>query len=98
MTMAPPAKKVVERPCWLVGTDPNTGKSQVVEARLVSPVSSYSPWKNGLQINAEYFVVRVGYGCGVLHTLHYTKVHPTREHAEKKLQALQEEHSDDSTC
>lgn len=64
-----------ERPCWLVGQAPD-GHHEVVEARLVGePVDGHQ-------------TVRVGFGCGILHSLPVEKVHLTQEAAEKRFREL----------
>jgi hypothetical protein len=69
-------RKPEESPCWLVGTDEETGVSQVVQARLRgSPI-------NGMQS------VRVGSGCGVIHTIPRERVYRTQAEANVRLAEL----------
>lgn len=67
-------RKHQEDPCWLVGETPDG--LQIVEARLVGPPLEGSQ------------VVRVGFGCGILHTIPAEKVCLSRADAEKRLAEL----------
>lgn len=60
---------------WLVGED-EMGRYEVVQARLV-----------GEPVDGQQ-VVRVGLGCGILHSVPVEKVYKSQEEAEKRREEL----------
>lgn len=75
-SVTPSTPLVEDRPCWLVAEDPDAKTARVVDGFLRG--MPQEGWQ----------VVRVGAGCGVLHTIRVESIYLTREAAQTRLAAI----------